>query len=93
MMVRAHAGSAAAFAELAALPDDETREPAPERSLNLVELEEPDDTPGEPDPAGGVGAPASDGPDAEPAPEPAFEWIIPPAPPPVDRAHTLGAER
>jgi len=41
----------AAFAELAALPDEDTPEPAPERSLNLVELEEPEDAPGQPDPA------------------------------------------
>jgi DNA repair exonuclease SbcCD ATPase subunit len=63
----------AAFAELAALPDEDTREPSSERSLNLVELEESADAPGQPDPAA--------------------EWIVPPAPPPVDQAQPLGAER
>ena len=41
----------AAFAALAALPDEDTREPAPERSLNLVELEEQGGDPDQPDPA------------------------------------------
>jgi len=67
----------AAFAELAALPGEDTWEPASERSLNLVELEEKDD--------------------AEPRTEeawgPAAEGIVPPAPPQVDQAQPLGAER
>ena len=63
----------AAFADLAALPDEDTPEPANERSLNLVELEEQGGDPGRPDPAA--------------------EWIVPPAPPPVDQAQPLGAER
>ena len=41
----------AAFAELAVLPDDATREPASERSLNLIELDEQDGAPGQRDPA------------------------------------------
>ena len=41
----------AAFAELAVLPDDATREPASERSLNLIELDEKDGAPGQRDPA------------------------------------------
>jgi DNA repair exonuclease SbcCD ATPase subunit len=63
----------AAFAELAALPDEDTPEPANERSLNLVELEEQGADPDQPDPAA--------------------EWTVPPAPPPVDQAQPLGAER
>ena len=62
-----------AFAELAALPGEDTWEPASERSLNLVELEERDGAPGRPDPAA--------------------EGIVPPAPPPVEQALPLGAER
>jgi DNA repair exonuclease SbcCD ATPase subunit len=68
----------AAFAELAALPGEDAREPAPERSLNLVELEEQDDVPV---PAGGVEAHTSHGPETDEAPEPAAEGIVPPAPP------------
>jgi chromosome segregation ATPase len=83
----------AAFAELAALPGEDTREPASERSLNLVELEEQDGAPGQPDPAGGVGARTSDGSRTEEPSGPAAEGIVPPAPPPVDRALPLGAER
>ena len=83
----------AAFAELAALPGEDTREPASERSLNLVELEEQDGAPGQPDPAGGVGARTSHGSRTEELPGPAAEGIFPPAPPPVDQAHSLGAER
>jgi chromosome segregation ATPase len=60
----------AAFAELAALPGEDTRGPASELSLNLVELEEIDEVP-----------------------VPAAEGIFPPAPPLVDQAHPLGAER
>jgi len=41
----------AAFAELDALPDEATREPASERSLNLIELDEKDGAPGQRDPA------------------------------------------
>ena len=41
----------AALAELAALPDEATREPASERSLNLVELDEEDEAPGQRVPA------------------------------------------
>jgi hypothetical protein len=74
----------ATFAELAEVPSEDTREPAFERSLNLVELEERDDAEDQHDPAGGVGAPSHD-PHAEEA-GPAFEWIVPPAPPPVDQA-------
>jgi outer membrane murein-binding lipoprotein Lpp len=66
----------AAFAELAAPPGEETPEPAAERSLNLVELEERDVAPGRPDPHG-----------------PVAEGIVPPAPPPVDQTHAMGAER
>ena len=55
----------AAFAELAALPDEAAREPGSERSLNLVELEEQDGGADQPDPAGGVGARTSHEPDTE----------------------------
>jgi len=75
----------ASFAELAEVPSDDTPDPATERSLNLVRLEERDDAEDQPDPADGVGARSHD-PHAEEAPGPAFEWIVPPAPPPVDRA-------
>ena len=75
----------ATFAELAEVPSEDTRDPATERSLNLVRLEERDDAEDQPDPADGVGARSHD-PHAEEAPEPAFEWIVPPAPPPVDQA-------
>jgi chromosome segregation ATPase len=68
----------AAFAELAVLPGEDAREPAPERSLNLVELEEQDDVPV---PAGGVEAHMSHEPETEEAPGPAAEGIVPPAPP------------
>jgi hypothetical protein len=83
----------AAFAELAALPGEDTPAPAPERSLNLVELEERDGAPGQPDPPGGVGARTNQEPPTEEAPGPAAEWIVLPAPPLVDQAHSLGAER
>jgi hypothetical protein len=66
----------AAFSELAAPPAEGTQKPAPERSLNLVELEERDDAPARPDPHG-----------------PVAERIVPPAPPPVDQTHAMGAER
>jgi hypothetical protein len=82
----------AAFAELAALPGEDAPEPASEVSFNLVELEEQDAAEGQPDP-GGVGARTSHEPHIEEAPEPAAEWIVPPAPPLVDQAHPLGAER
>jgi hypothetical protein len=75
----------AAFAELAEVTSEDTRDPATERPLNLVRLEERDDAEDQPDPADGVGARSHD-PHAEEAPEPAFEWIVPPAPPPVDQA-------
>jgi chromosome segregation ATPase len=41
----------AAVAELAALPDEATREPASERSVNLIELHDQDGAPGQRDPA------------------------------------------
>jgi DNA repair exonuclease SbcCD ATPase subunit len=82
----------AAFAELAALPGEDAPEPESERSLNLVELEERDDAQGRPDP-GGVGAHTSHEPQIDEVPGPAAEWIVPPAPPLVDQAHPLGAER
>jgi hypothetical protein len=44
----------ASFAELAAPPGEDTPEPASERSLNLVELEERDGAPARPDPHGPV---------------------------------------
>jgi DNA repair exonuclease SbcCD ATPase subunit len=72
-------GRLAAFAELTALPGEDAREPASERSLNLVELEERDEAPV---PAGGVEARMSDEPRTEEAPGPAAEGIVPPAPPP-----------
>jgi chromosome segregation ATPase len=83
----------AAFAELAALPGEDARAPASERSLNLVELEAQDGSPGQPDPPGGVGARTSQEPPTEEAPGPAAEWIVLPAPPLVDQARPLGAER
>jgi seryl-tRNA synthetase len=83
----------AAFAELAALPGEDAPEPASERSLNLVELEEQDDAPGQPDPTGGVGARTSHEPHIDEAPAPAAEWIVPPAPPLLDQAQPLGAEQ
>ena len=83
----------AAFAELAALPGEDARAPASERSLNLVELEAQDGAPGQPDPPGGVGARTSQEPPTEDAPGPAAEWIVLPAPPLVDQARPLGAER
>jgi DNA repair exonuclease SbcCD ATPase subunit len=83
----------AAFAELAALPGEDSREPASERSLNPTELEEQEGTPGELDPAGGVGAGTSHEPRTEEASGPAAEGIVLPAgPPPVDQAHRLDAE-
>ena len=75
----------AAFAELAEVPSEDTRDPATERPLNLVRLEERDDAEDQLDPADGAGARRHD-PPAEEAPGPAFEWIVPPAPPPVDQA-------
>ena len=83
----------ATFAELAALPGEDARAPASERSLNLVELEAQDGAPGQPDPPGGVGARTSQEPPTEEAPGPAAEWIVLPAPPLVDQARPLGAER
>jgi chromosome segregation ATPase len=41
----------AAIAELAALPDEANREPASERSLNLIELDEEEEAPGQQVPA------------------------------------------
>jgi hypothetical protein len=75
----------ATFAELAEVPSEDTRDPVTDRSLNLVRLEERDDAEDQLDPADEVGARSHDL-DAEEAPGPAFEWIVPPAPPPVDRA-------
>ena len=83
----------AAFTELAALPGEDARAPASEPSLNLVELEAQDGAPGQPDPPGGVGARTSQEPPTEEAPGPAAEWIVLPAPPLVDQARPLGAER
>jgi seryl-tRNA synthetase len=83
----------AAFAELAALPGEDAPEPASEPSFNLVELEEEDAAEGQPDHSGGVGARTSHEPHIEEAPGAAAEWIVPPAPPQVDQAHPLGAER
>lgn len=83
----------AAFAELAALPGEDARAPTSERSLNLVELEAQDGAPGQPDPPGGVGVRTSQEPPTEEAPGPAAEWIVLPAPPLVDQARPLGAER
>jgi chromosome segregation ATPase len=83
----------AAFAELAALPGEDARAPASERSLNLVELEAQDGAPVQPDPPGGVGPRTSQEPPTEEAPGPAAEWIVLPAPPLVDQARPLGAER
>jgi hypothetical protein len=81
----------ATFAELAAPPTEDTRDPASERSLNLVELEERDDAEDHPDPTDDVvGARTSDEPHTDEAPGPAFEWIVPPAPPPVDQAQHSG---
>jgi len=45
----------AGFAELAALAGEDTGEPASERPLNTIELEDLDGAPGQPDPAGEVG--------------------------------------
>ena len=75
----------------AALPGEDARAPASERSLNLVELEAQDGAPGQPDPPGGVGARTSQEPPTEEAPGPAAEWIVLPAPPLVDQARPLGA--
>lgn len=75
----------ATFAELAEVPSEDTPDPATERSLNLVRLEERDDAEHQPDRADGVGARSHD-PHSEKAPGPAFEWIVPPAPPPGDQA-------
>ena len=81
----------AAFAELAALSGEDTREPASERSLNPIALEEQDGAPGLPDPPGGVGAGTNHEPRTEEARGPAAEGIVPGAgPPPVDQAHTAG---
>jgi hypothetical protein len=41
----------AALAELAALPDEANREPASGRSLNLIELDEEEEAPGQQIPA------------------------------------------
>jgi hypothetical protein len=79
----------AAFAELAEAPSQDTRMPASERSLNLVMLEEPRDAEDRPDAADGGGARSHD-PHAEEAPGPAFEWIVPPGPPPVDQTQRSG---
>lgn len=67
----------AGFAELAALAGEETRGPASERSLNPIELEEPDGAPAQPDPAGEVGPGTSHDPRTEEAPGPAAEGIVP----------------
>jgi len=75
----------AAFAELAALPGEDTREPASERSFDPIELEEQDGAPGQPDPAGGVGAGTSHEPGTEEARGPAAEGIVSVAGPrPID---------
>lgn len=67
----------AGFAELAALAGEDTREPASERSLNPIELEDLDGAPGQPDPAGEVGPGTSREPRTEEAQEPAAEGIVP----------------
>ncbi|MGZ8578180.1 MAG: hypothetical protein ACXWWX_01470 [Actinomycetota bacterium] len=67
----------AGFAELAALAGEDTREPASERSLNPIELEDLDGAPGQPDPAGEVGRGTSREPRTEEAQEPAAEGIVP----------------
>jgi chromosome segregation ATPase len=51
----------AGFAELAALAGEDTREPASERSLNPIELEEQDGAPAQPDPAGESHGPVAEG--------------------------------
>ena len=76
----------AGFAELAALAGEDTREPASERSLNPIELEEQDGAPGQPDPAGEVRPSTSHEPRTEEAQEPAAEGIVPAGgPSPVDQ--------
>ena len=76
----------AGFAELAALAGEDTREPASERSLNTIELEDLDGAPGQPDRAGEVGPSGSHEPGTEEAPGPAAEGIVPAAgPSPVDQ--------
>ena len=76
----------AGFAELAALAGEDTREPASERSLNTIELEDLDGAPGQPDPAGEVGPSTSHEPRTEGAQEPAAEGIVPAGgPSPVDQ--------
>ncbi len=78
----------AAFAELAALPREDTREPESDRSLNPIELEEQVGAPGRPDLAGGVGVSTSHEPRTEEPSGPAAEGIVPAdGPPPVDQAH------
>jgi hypothetical protein len=67
----------AGFAELAALAGEDSREPASERSLNTIELEDLDGAPGQPDPAGEVGPSTSHEPRTEGAREPAAEGIVP----------------
>lgn len=67
----------AGFAELAALAGEDTPEPASERSLNRIELEDLDGAPGHPDPAGEVGPGTSREPRTEEAQEPAAEGIVP----------------
>ena len=75
----------AAFAELAALPGEDTREPASERSFDPIELEEQGGAPGQRDPAGGVGAGTSHEPGTEEARGPAAEGIVSVAGPrPID---------
>jgi chromosome segregation ATPase len=66
----------AGFAELAALAGEDTRQPASERSLNPIELEDLDGAPGHPDPADEVGPSTSHEPRTEETPEPAAEGIV-----------------
>jgi len=67
----------AGFAALAALAGEETLEPASERSLDPIELEDLDGVPGQPDPAGVVAPSTRHEPRTEEAQEPAVEGIVP----------------
>ena len=83
----------AAFAELAALPGEDTRAPASERSLNLVELEAQDGAPGQPDPPAELElARARNPPPKRPRDRPP-NGSSSPHHPLVDQARPLGAER
>jgi len=67
----------AGFAALAALAGEERLEPASERSLDPIELEDLDGAPGQPDPAGVVAPSTRHEPRTEEAQEPAVEGIVP----------------